>query len=286
LAYKQTDDQTKFALYGLQNELDEIIKSQLTPTQLRSFKRESDKWKTTVILRDAIEKAQTTTKRGAFDESDWIKSVSRNNKWDNRYAAGPLNKKARELEVDHKAIEKSVSRRARALAVQKAKNIEKTIADHNKGLKSKLERLKAENDQKKLRIRNNPQFAEDIARNNKQIEQTTSEITMLEKELGKLKELKSSSNPSWFFTMAASGTLGGLMGGGPLGFGAGVAGAYVAGQVGGRALAKPSVQKAIAGQLPTQQKIQEFIAADKTGRTIEALERAGGTIATRGMLTQ
>lgn len=286
LAYKQTDDQTKFALYGLQNELDEIIKSQLTPTQLRSFKRESDKWKTTVILRDAIEKAQTTTKRGAFDESDWIKSVSRNNKWDNRYAAGPLNKKARELEVDHKAIEKSVSRRAKALAVQKAKNIEKTIADHNKGLKSKLERLKAENDQKKLRIRNNPQFAEDIARNNKQIEQTTSEITMLEKELGKLKELKSSSNPSWFFTMAASGTLGGLMGGGPLGVGAGVAGAYAAGQVGGRALAKPSVQKAIAGQLPTQQKIQEFIAADKTGRTIEALERAGGTIATRGMLTQ
>jgi hypothetical protein len=289
LAYRAPNDQVKFSLYGLQKELDEIIKSQLTPKQLKAFNLESDKWKTTVILRDAIEKTQTGSKRGAFDVSDWISSVSRNNKWDNRYAAGPLNQKARELEVDHKAIEKSIARRAKTVAMQKAKNIEKTIVAHNKELKSKLSRLTTENDQKKLRIRNNPQFAEDIARNSKQIEQTTSEIKAIEKELSKLNQLKASSNPGWFYTMAASGTLGGFMGGligGPLGIPAGVAGAYAAGQVGGRALAKPSVQKAIAGQLPSQQKIQQLIAADKTGRTVEALERAGGTIATRGMLTQ
>lgn len=285
LAYRQTDDQVKFALYGLQNELDEVIKSQLTSKQLKDFQKESDKWKTTVILRDAIEKSQTTTSRGAFDVSDWIKAVSRNNKWDNRYGAGPLNQKARELEVDHKAIEKSIARRAKAVAVQKANNIEKTISDHNKELTAKLNRLKIENEQKKVRIRNNPQFAEDIARNNKQIEQTTAEIASLKKELTKLKELKSGSNPSWFFTMAASSVLGGFLGG-PVGAGAGLAGTAAAGQVGGRAFSSPTVQKAIAGQLPSQQKIQELIAADKTGRTVEALERAGGTIATRGMLTE
>ena len=281
LAYRAGDDQMKFSLYGLQNELDEVIKSQLTPSQLRAFQRESDKWKTTVILRDAIEKAQTTTKRGAFDESDWIKSVSRNNKWDNRYASGPLNQKARALELDHKAIEKSISRRAKAVALQKASNIQKTIADHNDELKRNLDRLKSEAESKKLKLRDNPEFAQDIAIANRRIQEIQSEISVVESRLKTLNELKSSPNPSWFYTLAASGILGSYFGG-PVGAVGSVGAAYGI----GRALSQPSAQKAIAGQLPAQQAIQRLMDADKTGRTAEILERAGGVAASRGMLTE
>lgn len=280
LAYRAGDDQMKFALYGLQNELDEVVKSQLTKSQLKAFKQESDKWKTTVILRDAIEKSQTTTKRGAFDESDWIKAVSRNNKWDNRYGAGPLNQKARSLELDHKAIEKSIARRAKAVALQKASNIQKTIADHKVELERNLKRLKADAESKKVKLRNNPEFAEDIAIANRQIQEIQSEISAVQSRLKTLNDLKSSPNPSWFYTLAASGILGSYIGG-PVGAAGTIGAAYGI----GRALSQPSVQKAIAGQLPSQQAIQRLMESDKTGRTVEILERAGGVAASRGMLT-
>ena len=55
----------------------------------------------------------------------------------------------------------------------------------------------------------------------------------------------------------------------------------------GRTLATPTAQRVIAGQTPTQQSIQSMLQADRTGRTAELLQRAGGVTGARtGMLTE
>ena len=284
LANQATDPQNRRALYTLQDEIDKIMKSQLTDKQKKAFEKESGKWKTTVVLREAIEGAQVDPKkRGYFNEADWITEVSRNNRWDSRYGTGPLNQTARVLEANLKQAEKSVAKRASNLAKTKARLVEKEMKEHKNKLASSLAKIDSGLSAKKAALSRNPQLASEIASDISKKERLTSEIKLLDKDLMKLQELRASKNPSWYYTLAATGILAGITTGGAVGAATAAGIAYGV----GRALTTPTAQKIIAGQTPRQETIQRMLQSDVTGRTAQILGEAGGVIGSRtGMFTQ
>jgi len=287
LANKAADPQQKRALYTLQDEIDKIMKSQLTGKQKQAFEKEAGKWKSTVVLRETIEKAQfNPKKRGFFDEADWIAEVGKNNRWDSRYGTGPLNKTARTLEFNLGQAEKSIAKRAANLGKVKARLVESEIKDHRNKLASSLSDIDSKLGSKKAGLSRNPQLAAEIAQDISKKEKYSAEIAQLDQNLARLKELRSPKNPSWFHTLAATGILSGAA------FASGVTGAATAAGIGfaaGRGLSTPAAQRAIAGQTNTQQKMQRFLQDDRTGKTAEILGRAGGILGSRsgsGMFTE
>ena len=260
------------------------MKSQLTGKQKQAFEKEAGKWKSTVVLRETIEKAQfNPKKRGFFDEADWIAEVGKNNRWDSRYGTGPLNKTARTLEFNLGQAEKSIAKRAANLGKVKARLVESEIKDHRNKLASSLADIDSKLGSKKAGLSRNPQLAAEIAQDISKKEKYSAEIAQLDQKLARLNELRSVKNPSWFYTLAATGILSGLALGGQTG----ALTAAAIGTAAGRGLSTPAAQRAIAGQTNTQQKIQKFLQDDRTGKTAEILGRAGGILGSRsGMFTE
>lgn len=266
LAANAGDPQIRKAYYMAQGKIDDIIKKQLTPDQLSAFKKESQNWKSTVVLRDAIENTRTNAqKRGNFDESDWIKAASDNNNLDKRYGTGPLVQDAHVLESNLRAAEKSIAKRASNLAKAKANMVQATIKSHSTKLKNELEKIDRTIGGQKARLRVDPSLQEDIAKNTLRKEQLTQEIGILEKNLKELEQLRSPKNPSWFHTLAATGVLSGFQ-----------AANVVTGTALGRGLATPTAQRIVAGQTAPQMAVQRMLNADATGRTADILARSVG----------
>lgn len=284
IAANAGDPVLRKSYYMAQGKIDDIIKKQLTPDQLKAFEKEAGNWKSTVVLRDAVESTRTDpTKRGVFDESDWITAASKNNNLDKRYGTGPLVKQAHVLEANLKAAEKAIAKRATNLAKSRAMMVEKTIKEHSDKLQTQLKNIDADITAKKAKLRNNPQFAEDIARQTTLKNAKEAEVKQLKSQLDELKRLRSPQNPSWFHTLAATGilasaaTAGGVIAG-PAGAGAGLAAAAAL----GRTMAAPAAQRIMAGQTAPQMATQRFLKADATGRTADILARSIGRT---GMLT-
>ena len=274
------DPQLRRAYYTVQSKIDDIIKKQLTPNQLKAFNSESSKWKSNVLLRDAIESTRKDpAKRGIFTEADWLKAAANNSQYDARYGTGPLVAQARSLEQTLTKTQKAIARRASKAAEIKAKEIEGIINQHKNMLEGRVRSLEAKRIVDEKRLRTDSAAAERIAKNRIAIDAAKAEITQLTKELDQLKQLRSPQNPSWFHTLAAHTILAGALGvsGGlvPAAVGAGV----VAGTA--RALSSPTAQRIIAGQTPTQQAAYRSITSEGAGQAAEAISRAGA----RGMLT-
>ena len=285
IASNAGDPQMRKAYYMAQGKIDDIIKEQLTTSQKKAFEKEAGNWKSTVILRDAVENTRKDpTKRGVFDESDWINAASSNNNLDKRYGTGPLVKQAHVLETNLKTAEKSIAKRAANLAKARANLVEKTIQEHSNKLQTQLKNIDADIATKKAKLRTNPQFTQDIARQTTLKNAKEAEIKQLGSQLDELKRLRSPQNPSWFHTLAATGILagaatgGGAIVGGPAGAVAGLA----AGAALGRTLATPTAQRVMAGQTGPQMATQRFLQSDATGRTADILARSIGRT---GMMT-
>lgn len=277
IASNAGDPQMRKAYYMAQGKIDDIIKKQLTTSQKKAFEKEAGNWKSTVILRDAVENTRTDpTKRGVFDESDWIKAASSNNNLDKRYGTGPLVKQAHILETNLKTAEKSIAKRAANLAKARANLVEKTIQEHSNKLQIQLKNIDADIATKKAKLRTNPQFTQDIARQTTLKNAKEAEIKQLQSQLDELKQLRSPQNPSWFHTLAATGILGATVG---TGF---QAASLATGGVLGRTLASPAVQRVVAGQTGPQMATQRFLQSDATGRTADILARSIGRT---GMMT-
>jgi hypothetical protein len=271
LAANAGEPQLRKGYYMAQGKIDDIIKKQLTPDQLSAFKKESQNWKSTVVLRDAIENTRVNAKkRGNFDESDWIKAASDNNNLDKRYGTGPLVREAHVLESNLQAAEKSIAKRASNLAKAKANMVEGTIRNHSAKLKKELESIDKTIGSQKARLRVDPSLQEDIAKNTLRKEQVSQEIRILEKNLKELEQLRSPKNPSWFHTLAATGVLASLVGAGFRASSIATGGAL------GKALATPTAQKIVAGQTAPQMAVQRMLSADATGRTADLLSRSVG----------
>jgi hypothetical protein len=280
IAANAGDPQLRRAYYTVQSKIDDIIKNQLTPNQLKAFNAESSKWKSNVLLRDAIESTRKDPKkRGVFTESDWLKSAANNSQYDARYGTGPLVGQARSLEQTLTQTEKSIARRAAKAAELKAKEVEGIISKHKNMLEGRIRSLEAKNLADEKRLRFDSLASQRIAENRIAIDAAKKEISDLTKELDILKRLRSPQNPTWYHSLAATNLLASLT---KAGAAAGVAGASVLTAGGfGKALASPTAQRIIAGQTPTQQAAARAIASQGAGQAAETISRAAG----RGMLT-
>ena len=289
IANATVEPQQKRAIYAVQDQIDTIVKKQLTKADEKAFSQESGKWKATVVLREAVAKAMLDRKkRGAFDETDWIASVGKNNRWDARYGTGPLSRRARALESTLDATEKTMAKRATNLAKAKARATEKEIQQHNQKLKNALESIEKDITLNKSRLPANPELAAEIARDMTKRNSLGSEIEELDTTLKTLQSLRSPSNPGWFHTMAATGVLVAGFKGAGLSFQDSVTAGTAVALGGARALATPTAQKIVAGQSTGQEAIQRMLNSDVTGKTSDILGRLGGAVNARagGMLTE
>ena len=274
------DPQLRRAYYTIQSKIDDIIKKQLTPNQLKAFNSESSKWKSNVLLRDAIESTRTDPKkRGIFTESDWLKAAANNSQYDARYGTGPLVAQARSLEQTLTQTEKAVARRAAKAAEMKAKQVEGIISQHKNNLEGRVRSLEAKNLVDEKRLRFDSSASQRIAENRIAIDAAKAEAKQLTKELDILKRLRSPQNPTWYHSLAATNILASLS---KAGGAAAITGASVITAGGlGKALASPTAQRIMAGQTPTQQAASRAITSEGAGQAAEAISRAGA----RGMLT-
>jgi len=286
-AAASTDPQMRAAFYKTQAQLDDVIREGLTPTQLKQFNAERARYKSVVVLRDAVESSAKV--KGAFSPEDWHKSLDKNNQWDKRYGTGILRKEADEVISQINASKKSIGRKSNQIAKAKAFEIRKVIQDHRDKLQSRVEKLTAQNKAAQNRRRVDYTAAVEAKMNAPQITKMNDEIKMLDDRLAQLKTLSATANPSWFHTMAAHSLLGTLVKGATLGTAGTVLGGPVAGvalpagaYALGRGLASPTGQKIVAGQTAPQMATQRFLQADATGRTADILSRSIGRT---GLLT-
>jgi len=281
-ASASSDYQLSRAYRMVQSKLDDVIKKQLTGDQLKAFNKESANWKSTVVLRDAVE-SNFVVKRGEFDETDWIKAAGKNSKYDKRYGTGPLVAQARALESSLGTASKALAKRATNLAKAQANMIEKEIASHNNALNKSLKETEESIVKKKKQLAYSPEAQEELATLMMKENKLQQEINVVDAELKKLRNMRGPQNPSWFHGLAALGLLGGSVLSGTMAtFGAGVA----AGAGVGATLASKPVQKAIAGQTATQEALQKLLKADATGATTDILSRSLGRVGGEGMFTQ
>ena len=280
VANKATDPQIRRGYYAIQSSIDDMIMAQMPKAAKEAFKRESQKWKSNVILRETVEAANNDTKaRGAFTESDWVKEAFKNSKYDKRYATGPLVKDALALESNLKSSEKSISKMASRAAKKKAFMVEGVLKQHKQALAKKLQALEAEK-QAAIRKMGQDRFAaEEVGANTLEINKAQKELRELTEQLNTLQKLRTPENPSWFHSLAAHSILatGGFLAGGPVGALASPA----IGVGASKLLATQGAQKALAGQTRVQQNIQRMLQSDITGLTADVLGRAGS----KGMFT-
>jgi hypothetical protein len=277
-----SDPQMRAALYKTQAQLDDLIRKELTPTQLKQFNAERAKYKSVVVLRDAVE--STSKIKGAFTPEDWHKALDKNNLWDKRYGTGTLRKEADDIISQISASKQSIGRRSTKLAQAKALEIEKVIQDHRDKLAKRVEQLDIKERRVQLGREKDYEKAVEAAMNKPQINKITQEIEDLDNKLIELKQSRSSEKPSWFHALAAHSILGSV-----IGFGAGIGGAATgaiavpAAAYGlGKGLASPTGQRFLAGQTGPQMTTQRLLQADATGRTADILARSIGRT---GLLT-
>jgi hypothetical protein len=282
-ASASSDYQLSRAYRMVQSKLDDVIKEQLTGDQLKAFNKESANWKSTILLRDAVESTRNTAlKRGEFDETDWIKAAGKNSKYDKRYGTGPLVAQARALESSLGSASKSMAKRATNLAKAEANMVEKEIASHNNALKKSLKETEESIVKKKKQLSTSPEAQGELAALMQKENKLQQEINLVDAELKKLGELRGAQNPSWFHSLAALSALSS-----PAFFAAGAAApSLLSGVAAGAALATKPVQKAIAGQTATQEALQKLLKADATGATTDILSRSLGRVGGEGMFTQ
>jgi len=277
-----SDPQMRAALYKTQAQLDDLIRKELTPTQLKQFNAERAKYKSVVVLRDAVE--STSKIKGAFTPEDWHKALDKNNLWDKRYGTGTLRKEADDIISQISASKQSIGRRSNKLAKAKALEIEKVIQDHRDKLAKRVEQLDIKERRVQLGREKDYEKAVEAAMNKPEINKITQEIEDLDNKLIELKQSRSSEKPSWFHALAAHSILGSV-----IGFGAGVGGAATGAIVVpaaayglGKGLASPTGQRILAGQTAPQMATQRLLQADATGRTADILARSIGRT---GLLT-
>ena len=271
------DYQLSRAYRMVQSKLDDVIKKQLTGDQLKAFNKESGNWKSTILLRDAVE--STALKRGEFDETDWIKAAGKNSKYDKRYGTGPLVAQARALESSLGTASKSLAKRATNLAKAQANMIEKEIASHKNALDKSLKETEKSIVKKQKQLAYSPEAQEELATLMMKENKLQQEIKVVDAELKKMNNMRGPQNPSWFHSLAALGLLGGSLISGTFPALAAAAGTGVA-------LSTKPVQKAIAGQTATQEALQKLLKADATGATTDILSRSLGRVGGEGMFTQ
>jgi hypothetical protein len=246
----------------VQQAVDEQMKSQLSAKGLKAFEQDLEAWATHSVLKDSVLKASTKTGvNGKFSPDDWIAAIKTNSPRQARQGRGPLRAEAENLAALNKKNEQTIVEAANKLSEKMVTRRERELTRINN--KAKAERTFLAEQVKKQRalLRNDPEVASKLAENTQKIKALDEEIATSGEELVSIGKARTPENPSWFHSLAATGTLAGAMSGagfavaGPIGGGLSLGAALKAGQV----LSSPTVQRTLAGQAAPQAAAQRFV---------------------------
>jgi len=246
----------------VQQAVDEQMKSQLSAKGLKAFEQDLEAWATHSVLKDSVLKASTKTGvNGKFSPDDWIAAIKTNSPRQARQGRGPLRAEAENLAALNKKNEQTIVEAANKLSEKMVTRRERELTRINN--KAKAERTFLAEQVKKQRalLRNDPEVANKLAENTQKIKALEEEIATSGEELVSIGKARTPENPSWFHSLAATGTLAGAMSGagfavaGPIGGGLSLGAALKAGQV----LSSPTVQRTLAGQAAPQVAAQRFV---------------------------
>jgi len=244
----------------VQKVLDDKMEAQLSGTAKEAFKRDRAAWRTHVVLKDAVQGASGKAGiNGRFTPDDWVASIKRNSKINARQGEGPLRNQAETISKLNEISSLKITAAATRLQGW-AEGVRNTSIKQAKlRSNSELAQLEARTSSLKRRLnvdKTAPEQLAEVAKKKVAAEKSLQKANEAQKEMDLARTPKS---PGWFHSYAATGTLGAAVGGvlfGPTGLVAGATAGMGTGLAAGQALARPGVQRAVAGQLPVQTAVQ------------------------------
>ena len=110
-------------------------------------------------------------------------------------------------------------------------------------------------------LRNNPEVAGKLAENTQRMKVLEQEIASSQESLLAINKARTPENPSWYHSLAATGTMAGAMSGAGVAAGGAVGGGLSLGASlkAGQVMSSPSVQRFLAGQTAAQTGAQKFV---------------------------
>jgi len=246
----------------VQQAVDQQMKSQLSPKGLKAFEQDLEAWATHSVLKDSVLKASAKTGvNGKFTPDEWISSIKTNSPRQARQGRGPLRAEAESLAALNQRHEKSIVEGAKKLSEKMTTRRERELT--RVANKAKTERSFIAEQVKKQRavLRDNPEVATKLAENTQRMKALEQEIESAGESLATLSKARTPENPSWYHSLAATGTLAGAMSGAGVAAGGAVGGGLSLGASlkAGQGLASQSVQRGLAGQAAPQVAMQKFV---------------------------
>lgn len=262
---KKVDPMESAVLSKVQDALDGIIFKQLTPKAKKDFIAEKAKWRTNIVLRQAVlDNSDKIGKHGAFTPQDWLTGIKKLDQYGVSTGKGALRNEAESFGKITKDLDESIKESAKKLADRLDDRKRRVLARETNKLKVKKGQLTRETTKLKRNLRGNAEKAQEFASNTKAIEELDGTINGLQSELAQINQLRSTARPTWFHIMAAQNSLGsglGLMGNALKA--TGMVAASTLGIASG--LVSKGAQKAVAGQTKAQEAAMRGVNAAESG---------------------
>lgn len=264
-AANKVDPMEAAVLSKVQSALDDIIFKQLTPKARKSFMAEKAKWRTNIVLRQAVlDNSDKIGKHGTFTPQDWLTAIKKLDQYGVSTGKGALRNEAESFGKITQDLDESIKDSAKKLADRLDDRKKRELARYTNKVKAKKGQLIRETNKLKRNLRGNAEKAQEFASNTKAIDELDGTLNGLQGELAQINKLRSVARPTWFHIMAAQNMLG--AGVGLLGNVAKVAGMGAASTFGlGRGLVSKGAQKAVAGQTKVQQAAMRGVNAAESG---------------------
>jgi hypothetical protein len=271
----------------VQKVLDDKMEAQLSGASKEAFKKDRAAWRTHVVLKDAVQGASGKAGiNGRFTPSDWVSAIKKNSKQDARQGQGPLRNQAETISKLNERNSEKVKAAATRLQGWAEKTRDTAIKQAKLRANSELADLEKQTDflKKRLRVdRTAPDQLAEAAQRKVAAEKALQKANEAQAEMDLARTPKS---PGWFHSYAATGTLGAVLGGailGPVGLVPGALAGMGTGLAAAQTLARPGVQRAIAGQLPTQEAVQRAVRSPLGSQALGMIPAAPRAVT--GMLT-
>jgi len=246
----------------VQQAVDEQMKSQLSAKGLKAFEQDLEAWATHSVLKDSVLKASTKTGvNGKFTPDDWISSIKANSPRQARQGRGPLRAEAENLAALNKKSEQTIVEAANKLSEKMITRRERELTRVNNKAKAEKAFITEQVKKQRALLRDNPEVSSKLAENMQKMKALEEEIASSQESLLAINKARTPENPSWYHSLAATGTMAGAMSGAGVAAGGAVGGGLSLGASlkAGQFLSSPAVQRALAGQAAPQVAAQRFV---------------------------
>lgn len=246
----------------VQQTVDEQMKSQLSAKGLKAFEQDLEAWATHSVLKNSVLKASTKTGvNGKFTPDDWISSIKTNSPRQARQGKGPLRAEAESLASLNKKHEGDVIEAAKKLSEKMITRRKRELTRINNKATAEKSFVAEQVKRQRALLRNNPEVAGKLAENTQRMKVLEQEIASSQESLLAINKARTPENPSWYHSLAATGTMAGAMSGAGVAAGGAVGGGLSLGASlkAGQVMSSPPVQRFLAGQTAAQTGAQKFV---------------------------